>query len=200
MMMDSMWDQRYSTEEYVYGRDPNVFFASSLEPVTPGKILLPGEGEGRNAAYAASLGWEVEAFDQSSAGADKARRLALEKGVKIDYLVCGLDKFIFKKEHYDAVGLVFFHAPASTRQFLHRKVVETLKPGGRVILEAFHTSQLGNHSGGPQSLEMLFSKEILEEDFGSLEVDFMEVTRVVLEEGLFHGGPANVIRFRGIKR
>ncbi len=176
-----MWNQRYSTEEYVYGRDPNMFFASSLESMTPGKILLPGEGEGRNAAYAASLGWEVDAFDQSSTGADKARRLALEKDVKIDYLVCELEKFIFKKEHYDAIGLVFFHVPASTRQFLHRQVVEALKPGGMVILEAFHTTQLGRDSGGPQSLELLFNKEILLEDFEVSELDMLEETEVILE-------------------
>jgi len=200
MMMDKMWNQRYNTEEYVYGRDPNVFFARSLGPLPPGKILLPGEGEGRNAAYAASLGWEVDAFDQSSAGAEKAERLAREMGVKIKYSVSGLHDFLFEAGIYDAIALIYFHAPAPVRQLLHHRVLEALKPGGMVILEAFHTTQLGRDSGGPQALELLFNKEMLLEDFERLELEMIEETEIDLNEGLFHSGPANVVRFRGIKR
>ncbi len=127
-----MWNERYNTEEYVYGRDPNVFFARSLGPLSPGKLLLPGEGEGRNAAYAASLGWEVEAFDQSSVGAEKAERLAREMGVHISYTVSGLEEFPFEAGVYDAIALIYFHAPAPVRQVLHRQVVDALKPGGTV--------------------------------------------------------------------
>ena len=198
--MNSFWNQRYNTEEFVYGREPNVFFARSIGPLKPGKLLLPGEGEGRNAVYAASLGWEVEAFDQSHAGAEKAERLAGEMGVQISYRVSDLMDFPFEQGIYDAVGLVFFHAPAPLRKHLHQKVVDSLKPGGSVILEAFHISQLGRDSGGPQSLELLFSKEMLQEDFSDLEIELMEETEVDLDEGLFHGGAAKVLRFKGIKK
>lgn len=198
--MNNMWNERYSTEEYVYGRDPNVFFARSLGPLSPGKLLLPGEGEGRNAAYAGSLGWEVDAFDQSSVGAEKAESLAREMGVEISYTVSGVEEFPFKAESYDAIALVYFHAPAPIRQLLHRQVVEALKPGGTLILEAFHTTQLGKDTGGPQNLEMLFSKEMLLEDFGGLEFEILEETEVDLEEGLFHGGLAKIIRLKGKKK
>ncbi len=69
-----------------------------------------------------------------------------------------------------------------------------------MILEAFHTSQLGRDSGGPQNLDLLFSKEMLLEDFGELEVELMEETEVDLDEGLFHGGLAKIVRFRGKKK
>lgn len=195
-----MWDSRYGTEEFVYGKEPNVFFARSLGPLNPGKLLLPGEGEGRNAVYAASLGWEVDAFDQSKVGAEKAKSLAGEREVNIAYRVCDIENFPFEKGVYDAVGLVYFHAPAPLRKMLHKKVVESLKPGGQVILEAFHTTQLGRESGGPQNLDLLYSMEMLQEDFGSLEAEEMEETEVDLDEGLFHGGPAKVLRFRGRKK
>lgn len=195
-----MWDSRYGTEEFVYGKEPNVFFARSLGPLNPGKLLLPGEGEGRNAVYAASLGWEVDAFDQSRVGAEKARSLAREREVDIAYRVCDIETFPFEEGVYDAVGLVYFHAPAPLRKMLHKKVVESLKPGGRVILEAFHTTQLGRESGGPQNLDLLYSMEMLQEDFGSLEAEEMEETEVDLDEGPFHGGPAKVLRFRGRKK
>ncbi len=198
--MNNQWDQRYSTEEFVYGREANSFLAKSLEPLKPGKILLPGEGEGRNAVYAAGRGWKVDAFDQSSVGAEKAGRLAREKGVQINYKACGLEEYPFKKGIYDVVGLVYFHAPGPVRKLLHQKVLEALKPGGLVILEGFHSSQLGRDSGGPPSLELLFTKDLLLEDFGSLEVDLLGEIEVNLNEGLFHSGLAKLIRFRGIKK
>lgn len=198
--MNNLWDQRYSTEEFVYGREANSFFAKSLEPLKPGKILLPGEGEGRNAVYAAGLGWKVDAFDQSSIGAEKAKRLAREKGVQISYKACELENFSFEEGIYDVVGLVYFHAPTPVRKLLHQKVLGALKPGGMVILEGFHSSQLGKNSSGPQSLEFLFTRELLLEDFGSLELEMMEECEEDLNEGLFHSGPAKLIRYRGIKK
>jgi len=197
--MKDMWDSRYSTEDYVYGKEPNVFFARSIGPIKPKKLLLPGEGEGRNAVYAASLGWKVDAFDQSLVGAEKAENLARETGVHISYSVCDIQEFPFEEGIYDAIGLVYFHLPPALRKLSHQRLVKTLKPGGMVILEAFHTSQLGRESGGPQSLELLLNKKILEEDFGGLDMEFLEETEVDLSEGLFHGGPAKVIRFRGRK-
>jgi 2-polyprenyl-3-methyl-5-hydroxy-6-metoxy-1,4-benzoquinol methylase len=198
--MSDMWNQRYNTDAFVYGREANVFFASSLGSLVPGKILLPGEGEGRNAIYAAGLGWKVEAFDQSSIAAEKARGFAREKEVQISYQVSDVQEFPFEEGQYDAVGLVYFHAPPPVRKLLHNRVMEALKPGGMVILEAFHTSQLGRDSGGPQVLDLLFTKEILQEDFAGLEFQELEECEVQLDEGLFHGGPAKVIRFRGIKK
>lgn len=197
--MNNMWDSRYDTEEFVYGREPNVFFARSLGPVKPGKILLPGEGEGRNAVYAASLGWQVQAFDQSRIGAEKAKSLAREMGVEISYEVCDIQEFSIKEGTYDAVGLVYFHLPPPMRKEAHMKLVSSLKPGGILILEAFHKTQLGRKSGGPPNLELLLSKEMIEEDFGGLEIVLLEETEVDLDEGLFHGGAAKVLRFLGRK-
>ena len=159
--MNTFWDERYDTDEYVYGKEPNKFFASEIDKLIPGKILLPGEGEGRNAVYAASMGWSVDAFDQSRVGSEKALLLAKEYGVNINYKVCGIEEFPFTGDYYDAVGLSFFHAPPRLRKMLHQQVLNALKRGGIVILEAFHTSQLGNDTGGPQSPEMFFDKETL---------------------------------------
>ena len=63
--MENFWDQRYSEPGFAYGKDTNGFFRQVLDEMQPGKLLLPGEGEGRNAVYAASRHWEVTAFDQS---------------------------------------------------------------------------------------------------------------------------------------
>ena len=124
--MKDLWNQRYNTDEYVYGREANAFFVSSLEALKPGKILLPGEGEGRNAVFAAGQGWKVDAFDQSSVGAEKTERFAREKGVQINYKACELEDYPFEEGIYDVIGLVYFHAPTPVRKLLHQKVLEAL--------------------------------------------------------------------------
>jgi len=200
MSKTTLWDQRYDRDEFVYGREPNVFFASSLEQLSPGKILLPGEGEGRNAIHAAEQEWKVDAFDSSSVGIEKAKTFALEKGLEVNFQHSDLSEFAFKRNHYDSVGLIYFHVPPPLRKLAHQKAAESLKPGGILILEGFHTSQLGRKSGGPQSIEMLFDQEILLEDFSSLNLEFLEEIEFYQEEGLFHGGAAKLIRYKGIKK
>ena len=74
--MKNFWDERYKAKAYVYGKEPNQYFAEKLRELEPGKILLPAEGEGRNAVFAARQGWEVSAFDSSSEGRKKAFLLA----------------------------------------------------------------------------------------------------------------------------
>lgn len=197
--MKDMWDKRYGTEAYAYGKEPNGFFSAQLEKTAPGQMLLPGEGEGRNAVYAALNGWSVDAFDQSIAGQSKALALASEMGVGINYRVCPMEDFQFLENHYDAVGLIFFHADQAGREFLHRKVIEALKPGGSLFLEAFHKDQIKNNTGGPKSLELLFDEAILLSDFAPLEIQMLEKQQIILNEGPFHQGEASVIRFHGIK-
>ena len=198
--MKTVWDKRYAGDHFVYGKEPNRFLASELEMRTPGKILLPGEGEGKNAVYAAIKGWEVDAFDQSMVGSKKALGFAREMDVHINYQVCGLDAYIFQEDYYDVVGLTFFHTAPPDRKMLHNLVIRALKPGGVVILEAFHTSQLGNGTGGPQVLEMLFDEKILQEDFFEMDSLYLEALQITLNEGPFHQGSANIVRFTGMKK
>ena len=197
--MSQFWDERYLTDEYVYGKEANAFFSAQLDGAGPGLMLLPGEGEGRNAVYASRKGWVVDAFDQSSVGQTKALALASELGTEISYRVCRIEDFSFKQNHYDVVGLLFFHADPADRMFLHRKVFESLKPGGFLILEAFHKDQLKNDTGGPRSPEMMFDEETLSSDFASFEIRLLEKQDIVLNEGPFHQGAASVIRFVGKK-
>jgi hypothetical protein len=83
--MQQFWDQRYQESEWVYGEAPNAFFKAFIDQQPPGTLLLPAEGEGRNAIYAASKGWTVEAFDFSPVAREKALAGAAAKGVKIRY-------------------------------------------------------------------------------------------------------------------
>ena len=193
-MSTEFWDVRYSDTEYAYGTRPNVYFKSFIDNNMPGKIFLPGEGEGRNAVYAALMGWEVFAVDQSQAGMIKALQLAENNNVKIDYQVQDLISYDQDKEYYDAIALIFLHLPPQIREHIHRKFIEMLKPGGMLLIDAFNKAQLGRQTGGPPVLEMLYDEEILQNDFGELNI--LEINEKIEEynEGSYHQGECAIIR------
>ena len=145
--MKEFWNDRYAAEEYVYGKDPNVFFRSWVDSSTSGKMLLPGEGEGRNAVYAATAGWEVYAFDQSDNAREKALKLAKDRGVEINYRLGSLLDKPLEEESYDMVGLIFFHLFPEARRIYHAHLASALNPGGLIVFEAFSKEQINNNTG-----------------------------------------------------
>ena len=92
------WNERYSKEEFAYGEQPNNYLKEQLQRLNTGKILCAAEGEGRNAVFAAKLGWEVSAFDISIEGKNKAMQLAKQNNVTIDYQVGELPALSYDKE------------------------------------------------------------------------------------------------------
>ena len=98
--MKEMWDQRFASEEYAYGTQPNLYFKEKLTGLEPGTLLLPAEGEGRNAVFAAGLGWEVRAMDFSGQGRIKALKLAERMGVQLDYTIGDLAVEDFGEQIY----------------------------------------------------------------------------------------------------
>ena len=111
----SFWDDRFESETYVYGELPNRYLKLSLDQLNPGKILFPGEGEGRNAVYAAQINWDVFAFDSSIEGKKKAKRLASVRNTSIDYQLSSYLDYN-TDERFDAIGL-FFHTHANGNAF-----------------------------------------------------------------------------------
>jgi len=196
---NEFWNERFSTDEYIYGTNPNRFFKEQIDELKPGKLLLLGEGEGRNSVYAAIKGWKVDAVDFSQTAKEKALRLAQKNNVNINYSVNNLADFIPRQNWYDVIGLVFIHLKPDSRKVVHKQIVNAIKNNGRVILEAFEKDQLGKDSGGPQNEEMLYSKEELENDFRELNIHLLEEITISLDEGDKHRGDASVIKFVGEK-
>ncbi len=198
--MANFWDERYSAEEYIFGKGPNVFFKSVIDTMKPGKILVPAAGEGRDAVYAATLGWDVHAVDQSITGKEKALRLAAEQGVSIHYSVESIEETDLSDGSFDAVAMIYFHLPPPLRSELHRKLPAALRPNGTVIIEAFTPAQIGNTSGGPTEPERLLTKEIILNELGTLKLIHCEEITTELAEGTGHSGKAEVVRFIGTKQ
>lgn len=197
--MSEFWDERYSQEKYIYGILPNEFFKEQLTLLKPGKILMLGEGEGRNAVYATKNGWEVDAVDSSKEGRKKALRLAERNHVTINYNIVSLSDFVPKKSYYDAVGIIFIHLDKKLSKQVHKRAIDALKPNGKIIMEVFEKEQLGKPSGGPQNLDLLYSIEDIQKNFSSLYKEILTKENIILSEGEFHSGEGVVIRFVGTK-
>lgn len=201
----NFWDQRYSQVEFVYGEKPNEYLRSKLIDLKTGRILFPAEGEGRNAVFAAKLGWEVFAFDSSTEGKKKADKLALKNGVSIDYQVLGLEDTAYQASYFDVLAFSYTHFPENKRRIYHYKLSDNLKKGGILILECFSKNQLkfqetNPNSGGPKDVTMLFDLAEVKEDFS--DFDFIEAYEMEtnLDEGKHHVGTASVIRLFAVKK
>src|SRR5665213_1528694 len=192
------WNKRYAENESVYGTEPNVFFKNFINTHKSGSILLAAEGEGRNAIYAASKGWQVDAFDFSELAVKKALKLAAEKKIILHYEIMNIEDFRPRKQ-YDTVALIYVHLPENIRKEFHQRVYESIKPGGYLVLEAFAKEQIHNNYGGHKDLELLYDAPAICKDFSFLHLLFCGQKEVVLDEGPFHKGKAEVLQLVGQK-
>lgn len=197
--MKDFWNSRYKEETFAYGTKPNAFFKENIDKLSVGTILLPAEGEGRNAVYAARKGWDVTAFDFSEEAKTKTLKLAQEHEVSLNYDLMNVSDFSADNTQFDVIGLFFTHFHAHLRQEFHQKVVQVLKTSGYVVFEAFHKNQLNYSSGGPKDLTMLFSAEEVEKEFAGLKILTLEDKIIHLDEGLYHQGKGHVVRMIATK-
>lgn len=199
--MIEFWQQRYSEEGYAYGERPNVFFQRTIDELEPGKILLPAEGEGRNAVYAALIGWQVDAYDFSEQAVENALKFASKHQVDINYVHGSHNDLSQFDQGYDAIALIYAHVANDFRESYHQQLLKLLKPGGHFIMEAFTTEQLGKSSGGPKDINMLYTLDQVRSDFeNSCEFHLLEEVTDVLDEGKYHVGEAHFIRMLAVKK
>ncbi len=199
------WNDRYSKNEFAYGVQPNNYLKEQVEKLPVGTILFPAEGEGRNAVFAAKLGWIVSAFDISVEGRNKALRLAQSNNVTIDYQVGELQTLNYNTGQFDAIALIYAHFPADIKSHYHKALDKYLRKDGILIFEAFskrHIDYLAKNEkvGGPKEIAMLFSIDELKLDFANYEIIELTENEIELSEGLFHNGKGSVIRFVGQKK
>ena len=199
------WNDRYSKEEFAYGEAPNNYLKEQIEKLSAGKILFPAEGEGRNAVFAARLGWTVSAFDISDEGKNKAIRFVEANNVTIDYQASELESLNYQSEQFDAIALIYAHFPAAIKSAIHKTLDQYLRKGGIIIFEAFskkHLEYLAKNDkvGGPKDIESLFSIEEIQSDFPNYEIIELAEKEIELNEGIFHNGTGSVIRFVGRKK
>lgn len=193
------WNDRYEKTDFAYGTEPNAFLVSQKHRLRPGtQALAVGDGEGRNGVWLAQQGLDVLSVDLSSAGLEKAKILADQQSVTLHTQQVDLSSWEWPEDAFDVVVSIYLHFPPDLRERMHQAMAKALKPKGLLMLEAFTPDQLAYQekyrSGGPPRLDMLYTSDMLKQDFKDLEVLEMVETVTELQEGQYHRGQAAVIR------
>ena len=195
------WNERFSTPDYHFGKAPNAFLKSQQPLLKPGmKALSVSDGEGRNGVWLAEQGLDVHTFDFSPNAITKARALAAERGVTMRIDQGDIHNWNWPDAAYDLVVAIFIQfSPVPERDKVFAGLKKALKPGGLLLLEGYSPEQLKYGTGGPKEVEQLYTRALLEQEFGDFaSLDIREYD-VMLHEGERHIGMSAVIDLVGRK-
>ena len=184
------WDDRYAAVDQVWSRGPNQFVAARLAGLPPGDALDLACGEGRNASWLAGLGWRVTGLDFSRVAIERARRLADETGVEVDWRVGNV--LTAPLPEVDLVLLAYLQLPADQRRAVVRRAWGCLRPGGTFFLVAHDTTNLTEGTGGPQDAAVLLTAADVLADLGDVDGEVLHAGRVarVVDTGDEHRSSA----------
>ena len=195
------WEARFSTPAYAFGKEPN-YFLKSCRTLLPrqGRALAVADGEGRNGVWLAEQGLDVVSLDFSPTARSKARELAAERGVKVTFVGADVHAWDYPQTAFDVVVEVFAQfSPPAARAIKWRGLRGTLKSGGLLIIQGYTPKQLQYGTGGPKQLENLYTRAMLEREFGDFhDLKIVEEERE-MREGASHAGMSAVIGLTAIK-
>ena len=195
------WEKRFSVQDYVFGTEPNAFLKSqALMLPKSGSALAVADGEGRNGVWLAERGLDVLSIDWSPTALAKAQALARRRGVTLRTVQADVVRWQWPIAQFDVVVAIFiqFLTPDERRQVFAR-MRDALKPGGLLLIEGYRPEQLNYKTGGPSLVENLYTRALLEGEFGSLSELRIAEHDSMTSEGTGHVGMAALIDLVGRK-
>ena len=189
------WNARFGGDHFHFGTEPNVFLASQAARLRAGMSALSvADGEGRNSVWLARHGLRVTAFDISPVGVDKARRLAAEAGVAVEYHVADINEWNWDAASYDVVAAIFIQfASPPERARIFAGMMRALRPGGMLVLQGYAPRQLEYKTGGPGVAENLYTAELLRSQFAALDIVHLAEHDSEIREGKGHSGMSALV-------
>lgn len=201
MNQETIWSKRYrdAGEEYLFGTQPNRFLARRAALFEQGRTALSvADGEGRNSVWLAEQGLEVTAVEISDVAIEKARRLAVGRGVDVEFIRADMLSPDWPPPElhgaFDRVVGIFiqFVGPAGReRQFAAMK--QLTRAGGRIVLQGYTPKQLEFRTGGPSAVENLYTRELLLAAFRDWQVEELVEYEDDIAEGDAHRGRSALI-------
>lgn len=183
------WNQILTSPKPAFNTEPNAFLVRMVQGRKPGRALDVGMGQGRNAIFLASQGWNVTGFDPADRAVAAANQAAQARGVKLTTQIVGSEKFDFGRNRWDLIVLSY----VSFREELP-KIIESLAPGGMVVVEGFHRdTTLKRPVGGG----VVFDTNELLKLFSPLRVVQYEDLEGPTDFGL--GEPNRLVRLAAVK-
>lgn len=163
------WNDRYAAQELLWGAEPNRFVAEELRDVPPrGRALDLACGEGRNAIWLATLGWTVTAVDFSTVAIERARRLAAEQHVDVEWIEADVTRFVPPDGAFQLVIIAYLHVPETDRRTVLAHAASALGPGGVLFMIGHARLNLTRGVGGPQRSELLWEPSEIRDEVGAL--------------------------------
>jgi SAM-dependent methyltransferase len=188
------WNERFSTEGYLFGRQVNHYLAAQKDRLHGGKALAIADGEGRNSVWLAQQGIEVEAFDFSPVALEKAKQLARANNVSVNFQCSDWQSFAWSLNAYDyVVGIFFQFADPQERAEIFAKMDQSLRPGGLLIIQGYGEKQLDYNTGGPGVLENLYTEDLLKSAFVGYKILDSRAYEQAIEEGDGHAGMSALV-------
>ena len=167
------WDERYAASELVWSATPNQFVERECRDLSPGRALDLACGEGRNAIWLSSLGWQVTAIDFSEVGLDKGRAV----DPTVDWVRA--DATTWQPDTpYDLVVIAYLQLPAAERAAACRTGFDALAPGGTFLLVAHDSTNLTEGTGGPQDPAVLMTAADILDDLAGRDFTVEYADRV----------------------
>ncbi|KKK34979.1 hypothetical protein WN59_04870 [Salinicoccus sediminis] len=191
------WDEKFRTDEYIYGVEPNEWVRTVLGSEQGKRIALLAEGEGRNAVYLARLGNQVTTYDFSKEGIEKMERLAASEDMTVDTNLRDITiKDAVPRKTYDIGVNIFGHVPAEGKLQMFTNLVECVKPGGLIVFELYSKEQLEYKTGGPPDMNMLYDLDEIRGHLERFDVEVIHLEKEVVlrHEGRMHNGKASAIQ------
>lgn len=189
------WNERFKAEQFVYGTEPNIFLQEQLAVFNgKQKIACYAEGEGRNAVFLARYGKTVTAYDYAQEGLTKTNRLAEQQGVSVETELTDLLVDALKQEVYDGAVMIFGHFAKEQQYDVLNKIMQSLKPGGVLLLELYEDGQLAYNTGGPRELNYLYNEQALKSWAKTYEILHFACVEVERTEGILHTGVCKVLQ------
>jgi len=191
----SIWDERYAGEDYLFGTEPNEFLASQRHLLEPGMhCLAVADGEGRNGVWLAQQGLRVLSVEASAVALKKAKKLAQQRGVSIDFEQADLAHWPWDEHRFDVVAAIFIQfAPPALRAQMFAGIKRCLKPGGLLLLQGYTPRQLEYGTGGPPHAENLYTEALLRDAFGDMHILHLREHDDIIGEGSGHSGMSALI-------
>lgn len=191
-----MWDERYDRDDYLFGRAPADFLAEHARLIPDGsRVLCVADGEGRNSVHLASVGHDVTAFDASTVGVGKARKLAEKAGVTVEFNIAGVEDWDWSRQFDAVVGIFIQFASPDLRSRLFADMGRAVRPGGLLLLHGYAPRQVENGTGGPSRRENMYTEEMLARAYEGWEILRSADYDRVIDEGPGHSGQSALVDF-----
>jgi SAM-dependent methyltransferase len=159
-MDSSYWDDKYSTEEFIYTKIENRFVVELCGPLAVSgntRAIELGGGEGRNSVWLAKQGWHVENVDFSQKALDKYLAFAEEEAVADRCSANCADATLFEPlvSQIELGVIGYLQIPEAQLEKATRRLASYVAPGGHLMGVWHSRDNLEGGFGGPRDPDVL---------------------------------------------